>query len=148
MARSAATTVAGYLAELPPERRKVIAAVRKVVRDNLPRGYVEGMGFGMIGYVVPLTRYPTTYNGQPLVYAALAAQKNAYSLYLMCGYAETSVGKALRAGFKAASKKLDMGKSCIRFRTLDDLPLDVIAEAIAAVPVDTYVEIARKAHAK
>ncbi|MEP7345233.1 MAG: DUF1801 domain-containing protein [Gemmatimonadaceae bacterium] len=148
MPRSSAPTVAAYLAELPPDRRKVIAAVRKVIRANLPKGYQEGMGFGMIGYVVPLRRYPDTYNQQPLVYAGLAAQKNAYSLYLMCAYAETPVGKTLRDGFRAAGKKLDMGKACIRFRSLDDLPLDVIATAVAAVPMDTYVEIARKAHEK
>jgi hypothetical protein len=137
MARSAAATVAAYLAELPPERRKVVSAVRKVVLKSLPKGYKEGMGFGMIGYVVPLSRYAKTYNGQPLMDAGLAAQKNAYSLYLMCAYVDTPVGK-----------KLDMGKSCIRFKSLDDLPLDVIAEAVAAVPVDKYVEIAKKAHTR
>jgi len=146
MARSAATSVASYLAELPPERRKVVAAVRRLILVHLPKGYEEGMGYGMIGYVVPLARYPHTYNAQPLVYAALAAQKNAYSLYLMCAYAETPVGKALRTGFKAAGKKLDMGKSCIRFKRVEDLPLDVIGAAIAAVPLETYVEIARTAH--
>lgn len=148
MARSAATTVSRYLAELPPERRKVVAEVRRVILANLPKGYEEGMEFGMIGYVVPLERYPDTYNSQPLMYAALAAQKNAYSLYLMCAYAETPVGKALRTGFKAAGKKLDMGKSCIRFKRVEDLPLEVIGAAIAAVPLEKYVEIARKAHRK
>jgi hypothetical protein len=148
MAVSKATTVSAYLKELPPERRAVVSAVRDVVRKNLPSGYAESMGFGMICYSVPLKQYPKTYNGQPLCYAGLAAQKNHYALYLMGAYANPKVGKALPAEFKKRGKKLDMGKSCLRFKKLDDLPLDVIGDVIASTPVDQMVAFAEKAHTK
>lgn len=136
MTRSAAATVEAYLAELPPERRAVIAQVRDLVNAHLPPGYVEAMNWGMISWEVPLSRYPVTYNKQPLSYAALAAQKNAYSLYLM---AAATQGQRLRAAYAQAGKKLDMGKSCIRFKKLDDLVPDAIAEAVASMPVDAYI---------
>jgi hypothetical protein len=137
MARSSATTVEAYLAELPEDRRETVAAVRRAVLDRLPDGYQERMNWGMISYEVPLERYPDTYNGQPLMYAALAAQKRGYTLYLMNEYADG--GPALREGFERAGKKLDMGKSCVRFRRLEDLPLDVIGDAIARTPVDAFI---------
>jgi hypothetical protein len=146
MAMSKAATVSAYLADLPPERRKVLAAVRSVIRKNLPRGYKELMGYGMICYSVPLTRYPDTYNGQPLCYAALAAQKNYYALYLMSIYGDTPRSKAFRAAFGKAGKKLDMGKSCVRFRALDDLPLDVIGREIASTSVDAFIASVERAH--
>lgn len=136
MVSSKAQTVAEYLQELPVERRAVIAAVRKVVRKHLPRGYVETMNWGMICYEIPLKRYPDTYNKQPLAYAALAAQKSNYALYLM-GDEETR--KKLAAAVKAMGKKLDMGKVCLRFKKLEDLPLGVIGEIIASVSVDAYI---------
>jgi len=139
MVQSQAKTVAAYLQELPPERREVVAAVRKLVLKHLPKGYEEAMAFGMIGYGVPLARYPDTYNGQPLCYAAIAAQKNYYSLYLMSVYADSAEERALRAAFAKAGKKLDMGKSCVRFRRLADLEMEALGEAIAAVPVDEFV---------
>lgn len=139
MASSSARTVSAYLAELPPDRRKTIAAVRAVVRKHLPKGYKESMGYGMICYSVPLGRYPDTYNGQPLCYAALAAQKGYCSVYLMGVYGDTAQAKAFREGFNRAGKKLDMGKSRVRFKTADDLPLDVIGAAIAATPVDAFI---------
>ena len=131
MASSKATTVEEYLSELPEERRTIVAAVRKVVLQNLPKGFQECMRWGMISYEVPLEESPTACNGQPLNYAALAAQKNHYALYLMCA-GGPKVGEMLREGFKKAGKKLDMGKSCVRFRKLDDLPLDVIGKAIGS----------------
>lgn len=135
MASSKAGTVEQYLQELPEERRAVVSAVRDVVLRNLPQGYREGMGFGMIGYVVPLEDYPDTYNRQPLSYAALAAQKNYYALYLSC------VGQEqwLRDEFARAGKKLDMGKSCLRFKKLDDLPLDAIGTLIAGTPPAEFI---------
>lgn len=139
MASSKAATVDEYLRELPEERRAVIAAVRDVVLRNLPDGYRETMAFGMIGYGIPLERYADTYNKQPLSYAALAAQKNHYALYLMCAYQDPAQEQALRDAFAAAGKKLDMGKSCIRFRALDDLPLDAIGRIIAATPPDAFI---------
>src|SRR5690606_35123491 len=116
MASSSATTVEQYLAELPPERREVVATMRALVLQHLPAGYEERMNWGMISYEVPLARYPDTYNKQPLAYAALAAQKNHYALYLNCVHAGDDREAALREAFAAAGKKLDMGKSCVRFK--------------------------------
>ena len=143
-----AKTVAEYIASLPEDRRGAIKAVRAVVKKNLPAGYKEGMDYGFIGWTVPLAVYPDTYNGQPLCYAALANQKNHMALYLMAAYAEGPIKQRLVKGFRAAGKKLDMGKSCVRFKSLDDLPLDVIAEVAAALPLKKYVEIAKAAHPK
>jgi hypothetical protein len=148
MASSKAPTVAAYLKSLPADRRKVISTVRAVVRKNLPKGYREAMSFGMIAYEIPLEAYPDTYNGHPLAYAALAAQKNHNALYLMGAYADPKVGKSLATRFKERGKKLDMGKSCLRFKSLDDLPLDVIGDVIAAIPVDRMIAFAEKAHKK
>ena len=139
MARSEAATVDAYLAELPPDRRGALDAVRSVVLDNLPAGYEEIMQFGMIGYVVPLSTLPKTYNGQPLQYAALASQKNYMSLYLNTVYGNAQVAKSFVAAYEANGKKLDMGKSCVRFKRLDDLPLDLIGKTIAATSVAEYV---------
>ena len=141
MDSSQAQTVAEYLEALPEERRKVVAAVRKVVKKHLPTGYVERMEFGMIGYGIPLERYPHTYNKQPLSYIALAAQKNYYALYLMCLYSDDTRTKWFADAFKKAGKKLDMGKSCVRFKRLDDLPMDVIAQAVASVTPEEYIAI-------
>ena len=148
MVMSKAKTVTEYLAELPADRRKAIAAVRAVVRKNLPKGYKESIGYGMICYTVPLSTYPETYNGQPLCYAALAAQKNKYSLYLMNVYGDGATAKAFRDGFKRAGKKLDMGKSCVRFSTVDDLPLDVIGRTIAATPMKDFIAQYEKSRKK
>jgi len=141
MVRSRATTVEEYLQELPEERRAVVAAVRKVILRNLPKGYHESLNHGMITYEVPLERYPTTYNKQPLCYAGLAAQKNYYALYVMCVYGSSELQKQFREDFRKAGKKLDMGKSCVRFRKLDDLPLEVIGRVIARIPVEKWIEI-------
>ena len=139
MATSKASTVEQYLEELPPERRAVVSKVRDVVRRNLPKGYDETMAFGMIGYGIPLSRYPRTYNGQPLGYVALAAQKNYYALYLMGPYMNGEQGKELVEAFEHAGKKMDMGKSCLRFKSLDDLPLDAIGRVIASTPPEDLI---------
>jgi hypothetical protein len=138
MASSKAATVEEYLQELPEERRAVVSAVRDMVLRHLPDGYTETMAYGMIGYGIPLERYPRTYNGQPLSYAAIAAQKNYYSLYLTCTYMGGQE-QALRDAFARAGKKLDMGKSCVRFKKLDDLPLDDIGRIIASIPPEAYI---------
>ena len=138
-------TVTQLLHQLPPDRRDAMSRVRDVVRRNLPAGYEEALSRDTIVYQVPLARYSDTYNGHPLWYVALASQKNYMALYLMPAYGSTALAARLRDGFKAAGKKLDMGKSCIRFRTADDLALDAIAEVVAAVPVDKWVEIAEAA---
>ena len=141
MVISKATTVADYLAELPEDRRAEIERVRDLINQAIPDGFREGIGYGMIGWVVPLERYPDTYNGQPLAYAGLAAQKNYNSLYLTCAYASKERTERLRAAFAAAGKKLDMGKSCIRFKKADDLALEYIAEEIASTTPEEFVQI-------
>jgi hypothetical protein len=148
MARSPARTVAEYLKSLPSEQRNVVSAVRDLIRRRLPRGYEETMNWGMIAYELPLARYPDTYNGQPLGYAALAAQKNNYALYLLGAYSDPAVRAALEAGFKKAGKTLDMGKSCLRFRSLDDLPQEVVGRAIASTPPAKLIALYEKSRSK
>jgi len=148
MVMSKAATVTAYLAELPPERRKAISAVRQVIRANLPAGFKEVMGYGMITYVIPLSRYPDTYNGQPLCYAALASQKNFCSVYLMGVYGDPRRAAWFKEGFRRAGKKLDAGKSCVRFRQADDLPLDLIGEVIAGISVEEYIRRYEASRAK
>jgi uncharacterized protein YdhG (YjbR/CyaY superfamily) len=143
MQNKTATTAEEYLAALPEERREAISRVRAVVKKHLPKGYAEFVSWGMLNYGIPLSRFPNTGNGQPLCYAALAAQKNHCSLYLMSVGDRKSEAR-LRAGFEAAGKKLDMGKSCVRFKSPDDLPLDVVGEVIAAIPVEKWIEIFEK----
>ena len=148
MVWSSAQTVEEYLAELAPDRREAINTVRKVILDNLPSGYEEMMQFGMIGYVIPLERYPVTYNKQALQYAALASQKHYMSVYLMSVYSDSDSEQWFAEQYRASGKKLDMGKSCVRFKKLDDLPLDLIGRAIARTPVDEYIEVYEAARGK
>ena len=148
MATSKAATVEEYLAELPEDRREVVSAVRDLVLRNLPEGYRESMAFGMIGYGIPLERYPDTYNGQPLAYAGLAAQKNYYALYLLGAYQDSEQEKQLRETFRAEGKKLDMGKSCIRFKKLDDLPLEALGRIIASTPPEAHIAAYEAARSK
>jgi uncharacterized protein YdhG (YjbR/CyaY superfamily) len=148
MVSSKETTPAAYLASLPPERRKVIAAVRAVVNKRLPKGYVETMNWGMLSYEIPLGRYPDTYNKQPLMYLALAAQKNNYALYLTSVSSDKALMDKLAAAYKTAGKKLDMGKGCLRFKTLEELPLDVIGDIVASTPVERRIELSEAARQK
>ncbi|KRA16247.1 MULTISPECIES: DUF1801 domain-containing protein [unclassified Lysobacter] len=141
MAGSAAKTVAAYLADLAPERRAVVAAVRDLVNAQLPAGYVEEMAYGMIAWNIPLARYPKTYNGQPLCYVALAAQKNAYSLYLNGVYADSERELRLREAYARAGLKLDLGKSCLRFKSLDGLLQDEIGAIVASTSVEAYIAL-------
>ena len=145
MAMSTPSSVTEFLAQLPAERRKELQRVRSVVRKHLPAGYKETLARGMIVYEVPLRRYADTYNGHPLWYAALASQKNYLALHLMPVYGSVTLAQKLRAGFKAAGKKLDMGKACIRFQTADDLALDAVGEVVASTPVERWVAIAQAA---
>lgn len=139
MASSNAPTVEDYLAELPEDRRAVVSAVRDVILENLPEGYEESMNWGMIAYEVPLDRYPITYNKQPLGYAALAAQKHYYALYLFGTYTDPAQVDELREAFARAGKKMDMGKSCLRFKRLDDLPLDAVGAVIVSTPPEALI---------
>lgn len=144
MARSNAKTPAAYLASLSPERRKAIAAVRKLVNRHMPKGYRETMNWGMITWEVPLSRYPKTYNGQPLAYVSLAAQKNYSTLYLMGAMANPGAFARLKSAFAKAGKKFDMGRSCLHFKKVDDLELDAIGEVIAGVSVEKWIETMEK----
>jgi hypothetical protein len=139
MATSTAPMVEEYLATLPDERRAVVATVRDAVLRNMPAGYKETVQSGMICYVVPLERYPNTYNKQPLPYLSLAAQKNHYALYLNCVYMDPQQADWLRNQFAQAGKKFDMGKSCLRFRKLEDLPLGAIEQLVASTPPDAFI---------
>ena len=141
--QSKVTTVEQYLAELPEDRRKALEAVRQVILKNLDNDYEEGMQYGMIGYYVPHRVYPAGYHcdpKQPLSFAGLASQKNYMSLYLMCVYGDANHSKWFQEAWAKTGKKLDMGKSCVRFKKLEDLPLDVIGEAIKRVPAKKYIE--------
>jgi hypothetical protein len=134
-----ATTVEQYLARLPADRRDAVGRVRDVVNANLPDGYEEGIQYGMIGWYVPLSRYPDTYNGQPLGIAGLASQKGYMALYLNSVYGDPELAAWFRDAFAKAGKKLDMGKSCVRFKSIDALPLEVIGETIRRVPLDALL---------
>jgi hypothetical protein len=144
--QSKATTVSGYLASLPPDRRTAIEAVRKVILANLDKDYEEGMQYGMIGYYVPHRVYPAGYHcdkRQPLPYAGLASQKNYMSVYLMglyTGGGENKLAEWFREAWAKSGKKLDQGKACTRFKKIDELALDVIGEAIRRLPAKKYIE--------
>jgi hypothetical protein len=138
---SKAKTVAEYLKELPEDRRKAISAVRKTIKANLPAGFQEGMLWGVISYFIPLKDYPVTYNGQPLTYAALASHKNFMTVYLNNVYSATPTEKWFKKRYKATGKKLDMGKSCVHFRKLEDLPLELIGETIALNSKAEFLEM-------
>ena len=128
-----------YIASLPPERRTAMQEVRDVVRRNLPAGFKEGMQFGMIAWYVPLERFPDTYNGRPLGLAALASQKQCMSLYLNSVYGDPKTEAWFKERYAQSGKNLNMGKSCVRFRRVEDLPLDVIGETIRRVDLDSYL---------
>ena len=139
MASSTAKTPDEYIASLPPDRREAISAMRDVVRRSLPDGYAEGMEFGMIAWYIPLDQFPDTYNGRPLGLAALANQKHYMSLYLNTVYGDPKLEEWFHARYEKSGKRLNMGKSCLRFKSLDDVPLDLIGETIAMVPPDRYI---------
>lgn len=144
--RSDATTPDEYLASLPEDRREAIAAVRRVILDNLPGGYEEAMNWGMIAYQVPLARYPDTYNGRPLMCAALASQKQHMAVYLTGIYTSEERRRRFESAYEATGKRFDAGKSCVRFRRLDDLPLPLIGETIASLTVDDLIAATEAAH--
>lgn len=135
-------TVKDYLAALPPERASALRKVRAAINKGLPKGYKEGIQYGMIGWFVPHSRYPAGYHcdaRQPLPFASLASQKHHMAIYLLCIYGNAAHRAWFEDAWKASGHKLDMGKGCVRFTSIDDVPLDVVTEAIARVPVDAYV---------
>lgn len=138
--QSNAKTVEEYLASLPEDRREVISYLRDEILKVLPKGYEEVMNWGMITYQVPLNVYPDTYNKQPLAFVALASQKNHLAIYLMAAYSQDGEEGWLREQFEKAGKKLDMGKSCIRFKKVDDIALQPILEIIQKTEMEPYIE--------
>jgi uncharacterized protein YdhG (YjbR/CyaY superfamily) len=134
-----ASTVREYLAALPEERREAVSAVRDLVRRHLPAGYREAMNWGMITWELPLSKYPDTYNGQPLCYVGLAAQKNHNALYLTGVYQDPEQETWLKRAFRDAGKKLDMGKSCLRFRSVEDLPLEAVGRIVAWTSPEKHI---------
>ena len=144
--RSEAKTVDEYLGELPEDRREAISRVRETILENLPEGYVEVVNWGMITYEVPLEVYPDTYNKKPLMYAALASQKNHMAVYLSGIYTDERAREDFETDYKATGKRFDVGKSCVRFRKLDDLPLEVIGDAIALIEASDYVARVKAVH--
>ena len=146
MVRSEATSVEQYLAQLPDDRRDAIETVRDVIVENLPDGYVEEMNWGMISYEVPLSIFPDTYNKKPLLYAALANQKRHMSLYLMCLYCEKEFLDWFESEFKKSGKKLNMGKSCVRFKSLEELPLELIAKAVEKISLKKFLSYQKTKH--
>ena len=139
---STAATVDEYLAELPEDRREAISAVRQAILKNLPKGYEEGMMYGAIGYYVPHSIYPAGYHCDPkipLPYAGLASQKNYMTVSMGCVYGDESVKRWFVEEYKKTGKRLDMGESCIRFRKLDDLPVELVGKAIKMMPVKKFI---------
>jgi len=139
---SKAATVDEYLTELSPERREAIEAIRKVILKHLPKGYEEGMQYGMIGYFVPHAIYPAGYHcdpKQPVPFAGIGSWKSHIGIYLMCIYGSEEHRTWFESAWKATGRKLDIGKGCVRIRTLDDLPMKVLGEAIKRVPVKAFI---------
>jgi hypothetical protein len=130
---------------LPADRRREVRRLRALIRKHLPRGYEEVIVKNMLVYQVPWSRFQETNNKQPLWYVALASQKSYLSLHLLSVYGDAKQAERLKQGFRAAGKKLDMGKGCVRFQSTDDLPLGVIGELVAAIPVARWIAIARAA---
>lgn len=143
--RSDAKTIQQYLAEMPPERREAIEKVREtILKKNLPSGYEEALNWGMITYQVPLEVYPDTYNKKPLMYAALANQKNHMAVYLTAIYMDEKLNQDFEKSYRETGKRYDVGKSCVRFRKLDDLPLPVIADNIRSMEMDEFINRNRR----
>ena len=140
--QSQAKTVDEYLAELPEDRRAAIQAVREVILANMDSDYEEGMQYGMIGYYIPHRIYPQGYHcdpRQPLPFTFLASQKNYMSLYMMCVYGDTPLAKWFETEWKKTGKNLDMGKSCVRFKKPNEIPLDLIAELMTRITPQEWV---------
>jgi uncharacterized protein YdhG (YjbR/CyaY superfamily) len=144
--RSEARTVEEYLESLPEDRRDALKKVRPIIRQHLPEGYEEAMNWGMITYQVPLKIYPDTYNGQPLMYAALASQKNHMAIYLTGIYMNEDNRKSFEEAYHATGKRFDVGKSCVRFKKLEDLPLELIGKTIGSITMNDFVSMVKRVH--
>jgi hypothetical protein len=140
---TAITTPKQYLDSLPDDRRKAISKVRAAVNKGLPKGFKEGIQYGMLGWFVPHSKYPDGYHcdpKQPVPFAGLASQKNYMSLYLMCIYGSAKEKAWFEKEWaKSGKKKLNMGKSCVRFKDVDDVPLDLITKAVSRISLDKFL---------
>jgi uncharacterized protein YdhG (YjbR/CyaY superfamily) len=147
--QSKATTVEQYLAEVPADRQKAMNELRKVIKKNLPKGFKEGMGYGNMGYVVPHSKYPAGYHcdpKQPLPFMGFASQKNFIAVYHMGVYADPKLYKWFVGEYaKAGVGKLDMGKSCIRFKDPEKIPYQLIGELASKITPDEWIAIYEKA---
>jgi hypothetical protein len=147
--QSKATTVDAYIAELPEDRQKAISELRKVIKKNLPKGFKEEMNYGMIGYVVPHSKYPAGYHcnpKMPLPFLNIASQKNFIAVYHMGVYANPQLLKWLtEAHAKASTKKLDMGKSCMRYKKPEDIPYKLIGELAGKITPEQWIALYEKA---
>lgn len=150
--QSKSTTVAAYMQEVPEERREVIEALRKVIKQRLPKGFEEQMNYGMIGYVVPHTLYPKGYHCKPtdpLPFMNIASQKNFIAIYHMGIYADATLLKWFTDEYaKRVKGKLDMGKSCIRFKKPEQVPVDLIGELAAKMSPQQWIALYEKAFRK
>lgn len=150
--QSKAATVDTYLAEIPEDRQKAIAKLRSVIKKNLPKGFKEGMGYGMMGWSVPHSIYPAGYHcnpKDPLPFMGLASQKNSINLYHMGIYADPKLLKWFQdAHAKASPKKLDMGKSCIRYKKPEDIPFELIGELASKITPQQWIEMYESAFRK
>ena len=146
--QSSATSIEEYLESLPEDRSDAISEVRDAILKNLPKGYEEVMNWGMITYEVPLEVFPDTYNKKPLMYAALASQKNNMAVYLSGIYGDEALRLDFETKYRATGKRMDMGKSCVRFRKLDHLPLDLVGKAIAAIDMESFILRAKECRSR
>lgn len=142
--QSAALTPDQYISELPEDRKIAMEQLRKIVLDNLPAGFKEVISYGMLGYCVPHDVYPNGYHcnpKDPLPFFAMASQKNSINIYHMMLYADKELHDWFVAEYPKYSKsKLDMGKSCIRFKKTADIPYDLIGELMSKVTLDQWIE--------
>lgn len=145
--KSHAVSVDAYLRDLPPEKREVISTVRTLMLASLPSGYEEAMNWGMIAYQIPESRTPAAYRG-PLMYAGLAAQKNYFVLHLMGVYGSPKHYKMLADAFRQAGMKMDIGKACLRFKSVNDLPLDAIGNLVGSISVEAFLDYCEKARTR
>ncbi|MDA2970476.1 MAG: DUF1801 domain-containing protein [Actinomycetota bacterium] len=144
MVSSSATSVKEYLNELESEKANVIRAVRKIILTNLPKGINETMDWGMINYEIPLETYPVTYNKKPLSVMSLAAQKHHYSLYLHGVYCDEKLHESFAKEAEKEIGKLNMGKSCLRFKDLSNFPKSSVEKVISKVTPEMYIKCYEK----
>ena len=139
---SKVATVQEYLDGLPDDRKAAIETVRAEILKNLPKGYEEGMQYGMIGYFVPHSIYPAGYHcdkKQPLPFVHIASQKNHMAVYLFCMYGDAAMKAEFLKEYGATGKKMDMGGSCVRFKKIENLPVELIGKLVGRIPVDSFI---------